>query len=268
MNNLASGVFKVHSALEVVRSVRERLLSGNTSSREQRANFAPYRKSSTSRKGGKTKQWCIKMYCLADRNVVLIEAGLGPEDHLCTSVFKLDDHSVHLSKAQRWWGFWTFTLYPQHQGFRSYLCVYCTKFPPPEGCSGTGRVYLRPIQKDLYVCIDVDVVPQCVVSNIHAIHSALPCNALLISWTLKFYCKCFVGRRKKRVCIVRKKWTWRCSVNMLNGVGGKGIEQCAEPPTRPSNIQYSWATFSLFNIGSPYFWLEILTKGNRVSILE
>ena len=80
-------------ALEAVRSVRERLLGrGNSAIEEQRANFAPYG-SSSSRRGTNraiSKQWSLKMFCLADKNCirvpctpssreVLIEAGLGPK---------------------------------------------------------------------------------------------------------------------------------------------------------------------------------------------
>ena len=80
-------------ALEAVRSVRERPLGGgNSAIEEQRANFAPYDSSSSRRGTNKaiSKQWSIKMFCLADKNCVrvpctpssrevLIEAGLGPK---------------------------------------------------------------------------------------------------------------------------------------------------------------------------------------------
>ncbi len=68
--------------------------------------------SSSSRKGSKSKQSSLKMYCLADRNVVrvpfkmLIEAGLGAKTisvPVCSSGG--ENNSVKLSKAQGWWGF-------------------------------------------------------------------------------------------------------------------------------------------------------------------
>lgn len=170
-------------ALEAVRSVRERLLGGGTSAiEEQRANFAPYGSSSSTRRGTNraiSKQWNIKMFCLSDRNCVrvpctpssrevLIEAGLGPKTFsvpLCSNGEEFREMILSNFPKLRDGG-----------GFDLLRCISNTKhldvISPSvamnakllKAAVGNGRVYVRPIQKNLDLSID-EALPQCEVRN-------------------------------------------------------------------------------------------------------
>ena len=170
-------------ALEAVRSVRERLLGGgNSTIEEQRANFAPYGSSSSSRRGinrAISKQWSLKMFCLADKNCVqvpctpssrevLIEAGLGPKTF-----------SVPLGSSGEEFREIILSNFPKLRdggGFDLLRCIPNTKhldvISPSvamnakllKAAVGNGRVYVRPIQKNLDLSID-EAIPQCEVRN-------------------------------------------------------------------------------------------------------
>ena len=165
-------------ALEAVRSVRQRLLGRNEAVEEQRINFAPYGLST--RRGTISKPWSVKMYCLSDTNAVkvpctpstrevLIEAGLGPKTF-----------SVPLSATGEEFRGIILSAFPKLKnggGFDLLRCIANSKDLEVISSSvaqsakllkaavGNGRVYIRPIQKNLDLSIDKDVVPQCDVSN-------------------------------------------------------------------------------------------------------
>ena len=166
-------------AFEVVRSVRERLLSGSASKEEQRANFALYGLTSSSKKGNtKNKPWSIKMYCLADKNVLrvpctpssremLVEAGLGPKTisvSLCSSPEEFRGSILSsYPKLKDGGGFELLRCIPNTKDLDVISPLIAQSSKLLKAAVGNGR-YVRPIQKDLDVSIDLDAVPQCEVS--------------------------------------------------------------------------------------------------------
>ena len=171
-------------ALEAVRSVRERLLGGNTAIEEQRANFAPYGSSSSTRRGTNrtiSKQWSIKMFCLADRNCVrvpctpssrevLIEAGLGPKTFsvpLNSSGEEFREMILsHFPKLRDGGGFDLLRCIPNSKHLDVISPSVAQSARLLKAAVGNGRVYVRPIQKNLDLSVDEEAVPQCEVNDL------------------------------------------------------------------------------------------------------
>ena len=167
-------------ALEAVRSVRERLLGGNSAIEEQRANFAPY--GSSCRRGTNraiSKQWSIKMFCLADKNCVrvpctpssrevLIEAGLGPKTFsvpLSSSGEEFQEMIVsNFSKLSDGGGFNLLRCIPNTKHLDVISPSVAMNAKLLKAAIGNGQVYVRPIQKILDLSID-EAIPQCEVRN-------------------------------------------------------------------------------------------------------
>ncbi|XP_064387954.1 uncharacterized protein LOC135336110 isoform X1 [Halichondria panicea] len=157
-------------AVEALRSVRERLQEG-TSSRErlqggtseQKANFAPYeRKSST-----KHKSWTVKLVCLSsteakkvpcsvyDRNV-LVSAGLGEKktvipDIECSAKDFNEIIISSFSKLNGCGGFELLRCVPNTKDLELISPVIAASPKVLKSVIGNGRVFIRPIQKSLDV---------------------------------------------------------------------------------------------------------------------
>ena len=156
--------------MEAIRSVRERLQSGNepstshgqdTAGSEQKSNFKPYRPST------KGKSWSVKLVCLSERNAtkvpcsaydrkLLVGAGLGEKKAVLPN----------LDCSPENFDLFITSLFPKLDGCGGYdllRCVPNTKslevISSAIGQSpkllksviGNGRVFIRPIQKNLDV---------------------------------------------------------------------------------------------------------------------
>ena len=160
--------------LQAVRSVRDRLRTGSSQEYdEQRTNFAPYSRRIGSSNAKKAKSsWRGKFFCLSDKDAVnvpcgaalresLIEAGLGPK-----TIF-IDDTSCSLEEFKAT----IVASYPKLDGCGGFELLRCipnskslTVISPAIAHSpkhlrnmiGGGKVYIRPIQKDLSLDVDKD----------------------------------------------------------------------------------------------------------------
>lgn len=168
-------------ALQAVRSVRQRLLGGNDAVEEQRVNFALYGLSARRGSSGAiSKQWSVKMYCLADTNAikvpctpssreVLIEAGLGPKTFSvplsATGEDFRDSIFSAFPKLKDGGGFDLLRCLPNSKHLEVILASVAQSARLLKATVGNGRVYVRPIQKNLDLSVDKNVVPQCEVSS-------------------------------------------------------------------------------------------------------
>jgi len=153
-------------ALSAIRSVRERLQLEDPAA-EQRANFSPY----ASRKSNfaKPKQWSAKFVCLSHKETItvpcskydramLIEAGLGEKKVVVPNIDATPKQFQDVLIAE----------FPKLEGCGGYELLRCipnTKqlevISPSMAQSpkllknvlGNGRVFIRPIQRDL------DIIP-------------------------------------------------------------------------------------------------------------
>ena len=174
--SLIIGVEKIGQAcsraLTALRSARARMIEPSPQSIrvEQSVNFCPYKASSRKRPRKGMKPVKLKVFCLANKDcpylpktafekLILGEAGLGnkeieiPAD--CSSQRELRDLLVE-----------TFPCLKEGGGFELLRCLpnstklelipseFCITPRHLKACVGNGKVYIRPIQKDLDTCTE------------------------------------------------------------------------------------------------------------------
>ena len=188
--------------MQALRSVREHFRP--SAQQEQRKNFAPYSKHSTSSKWRpaskklKTQTWTCKAVCLAGKNddlvpvtpslkLALLEAGLGEkkvrvEDVTCSKEEFIACIVKHFLKLKECGGFEVLRCLPNSKTLE--VVPSNVAFSPSllKTVIGAGRIFLRPIQ------IDLDISPQ---------HSDKQESVVSSVWV----CGCVCGCLHVRVCI-------------------------------------------------------------------
>lgn len=164
-------------ALDAVRLVRERLEARQPSRAEsvlaeQRANFSSYGSSKRSKKSTtRSRCWTLKAVCLSSRNAcqvpctlaqreALVEAGLGEKRVVILDIDSCStcDFKAHLIETfQKLDGCGGFDLLRCLPNSKSLEFISTTIAQSPKllkSVIGNGKVYIRPIQKDLKLEVD------------------------------------------------------------------------------------------------------------------
>lgn len=163
-------------ALDAVRAVRTRLMGDSRAVEEQRSNFAPYASNRRIGPTTKVKLWHVKMFCLADKNCTRIpctpssrelhiEAGLGFKTftvpvNSCGEDFR-DIILSNFPKLREGGGFEMLRCIPNTKDLDVISPSIANSAKLLKASIGNARVFLRPIQRNLDVNVDNDVVPKC-----------------------------------------------------------------------------------------------------------
>ena len=164
-------------AIQAVRSIRDRLSNSESSpeliAAEQRSNFAPYIKSKGSAATGKGKSWTLKVVCLSDKNSkrvpcggaereALVQAGLGEKKIVVTNIdcssqeFK-DILTAGFPKLNGCGGFDILRCIPNTKELEVINTTISQSPKLLKSVIGGGRIFIRPIQKNLSMQVDMDM---------------------------------------------------------------------------------------------------------------
>ena len=167
-------------ALDTMRSFRSHIGSSSDVSAEQKTNFAPYRRPKKSIVGTKGQSWTMKVVCLASRDgtrvpcsiaerEALVQAGLGEKklvipDINCSGQEFRDLLISAFPKLDGCGGFDLLRCIPNTKQLE-VMSVALSQSPKLlKSVVATGRVFVRPIQKDLELDLDEGLVPSLQVS--------------------------------------------------------------------------------------------------------
>ena len=163
-------------AMEAVRSIRHRIGYGISSAdvqSEQRRNFSPYGKTSSSTGKNKVKSWTLKAVCLNDKEAkrvpcsgaereALVQAGLGEKKICVTNVecsseqFKSDIISS-FPKLDGCGGFEFLRCIPNTKELEVIASTIAQSPKLLKSVIGNGRVFIRPIQQNLSMVFDQEL---------------------------------------------------------------------------------------------------------------
>ena len=156
-------------AVNVLRSIRENLARGSRHhaeiAAEQKANFKPYREKSSSKKPGKLLSWTVRVFCLSSRYARKVPVSAHEREALILS--GLGEKKVTIPSIDCSWDDFKDVLIAEFPklssigGFEILRCIPNSKeleiISPSisqspkllKGVIANGRIFIRPIQKDI-----------------------------------------------------------------------------------------------------------------------
>ena len=158
-------------ALEAIRSIRQRLGSGNSHdiAAEQKYNFAPYTQPKSSSRC-KAQSWTLKVVCLSNMDAtrvpcgvaereMLVKAGLGEKKVVFPNIACSAEEfkSIFIKafpKLNGCGGFELMRCIPNSKELETISLAISQSPKLLKSVLGGGRVFIRPIQKSL--CLEVD----------------------------------------------------------------------------------------------------------------
>lgn len=157
-------------ALHAIQAIRQRLGSSDVIA-EQRANFAPYTKPSTS---GKGQNWTVKMVCLSGHNATrvpctvadretLVQAGLGEKkinipDISCSPQEFRNIVVAAFPKLDGCGGFDLLRCIPNTKDLEAISLAVSQSPKLLKSVVGGGKVFICPIQQDLDLGLDKKLI--------------------------------------------------------------------------------------------------------------
>ena len=160
-------------ALDAIRSIRRRLGSADDIKAEQRSNFAPYgqpRGSSAS----KGQSWTVRGVCLSSKDArrvpcgvsereALVQAGLGEKKvvipNITCSAQEFQDVIIStFPKLDGCGGFELLRCIPNTKELEVISLAVSQSAKLLKSVVGGGRLFIRPIQKNLQLDLDKDLV--------------------------------------------------------------------------------------------------------------
>ena len=157
-------------ALDAVRSFRHSLGGTASVASEQRANFAPYSQANRPTRGSKGQSWTVKLVCLSSRDAkrvpcsvaereALAEAGLGEKkvcipDISCTSEEFKSVLIAAFPKLDGCGGFDLVRCIPNTKNLEPISVAVAQSPKLLKSVVAGGRVFIRPIQRDLSLDTD------------------------------------------------------------------------------------------------------------------